>query len=80
MRRYLFSDFENINIAGKYDVIVVGAGMAGIYCSLMLDSKLSVALVTKGGFDAGSSWLAQGGIAAVTRDDDCFEDHISNTL
>lgn len=80
MRRYLFSDFENINIAGKYDVIVVGAGMAGIYCSLMLDSKLSVALVTKGGFDSGSSWLAQGGIAAVTRDDDCFEDHISNTL
>ena len=80
MRRYLFSDFENVKVAGKYDVIVVGAGIAGIYCALKLDEKMSVALITKGGFDVGSSWLAQGGIAAVTRDDDCFEDHIQNTL
>lgn len=80
MRRYLFSDFENAEVLGKYDVVVIGAGMAGIYCALKLDGKLSVALVTKGGFDSGSSWLAQGGIAAVTKDDDCFSDHIQNTL
>ena len=80
MRRYLFSDFENVKISGKYDVVVVGAGMAGLYCALKLDSKLSVALVTKGGFEIGSSWLAQGGIAAVTKADDCYEDHIQNTL
>ena len=80
MRRYLFSDFENVKIKSKYDVIVVGAGIAGLYCALKLDSKLSVALITKGGFDIGSSWLAQGGIAAVTKDDDCFEDHIQNTI
>ena len=80
MRRYLFSDFEKAKVSGKYDVVVVGAGMAGLYCALKLDEKLSVALITKGGFDIGSSWLAQGGIAAVTREDDCFEDHIQNTL
>lgn len=80
MRRYLFSDFENVEISGKYDVIVVGAGMAGLYCALKLDGGLSVALITKGGLDIGSSWLAQGGIAAVTKSDDCFDDHIQNTL
>ena len=80
MRRYLFSDFENIKIKSKYDVIVVGAGMAGLYSALKLSPSLSVALITKGGLDIGSSWLAQGGIAAVTKDDDCFEDHIQNTL
>ena len=80
MRRYLFSDFENIKITNKYDVIVIGAGMAGLYCALQLSEKLSVAVITKGGLDIGSSWLAQGGIAAVTRQDDCFNDHIQNTL
>ena len=80
MRRYLFSDFENAKVAGKYDVVVIGAGMAGLYCALQLSEKLSVAVITKGGLDIGSSWLAQGGIAAVTRQDDCFDDHIQNTL
>lgn len=80
MRRYLFSDFENICASEKYDVIVVGAGIAGLYCALKLSPDLSVALITKGSLEIGSSWLAQGGIAAVTKDDDCFDDHIRNTL
>ncbi len=80
LRRYLFSDFENIKTETKYDVIVIGAGLAGLYCALCISPKLRVAVITKGGLDIGSSWLAQGGIAAVTRDDDCFEDHIQNTL
>lgn len=80
MRRYLFSDFSKAKCTDKYDVIVVGAGLAGLYCALKLSDKLSVALITKGGFDIGSSWLAQGGIAAVTRDDDTFAAHIKDTL
>ncbi len=81
MRRYLFSkdslDFENIH---KYDVIIVGSGIAGLYCAMNIAPHLSCALITKGKIDEGSSYLAQGGIAAVTKNDDTFENHISDTL
>lgn len=81
MRRYLFSkdnlDFENIH---TFDVIIVGSGIAGLYCALNISPHLSCAIVTKGEIDEGSSYLAQGGIAAVTKDDDTFENHISDTL
>ena len=80
MRRYLFSDFDNIKIADKFDVIIVGAGLAGLYCALNISPELSCALITKSDFTGGSSPLAQGGIAAVTRESDSFEDHIRNTL
>lgn len=80
MRRYLFSDFAKVKRTQKYDVIVVGAGLAGLYSALCVSDKLSVALITKGGLDIGSSWLAQGGIAAVTRETDSFEAHIKDTL
>lgn len=80
LRRYLFSSFTHSKSDKKYDVIVVGAGLAGLYCALKLSDNLSVALVTKGGYDIGSSWLAQGGIAAVTQDTDSFEAHIKDTL
>lgn len=81
MRRYLFkSGSINTHQDAYFDVIIAGAGLAGLYCALSLPEKLSVALITKGGFDTGSSWLAQGGIAAVTRDSDSFESHIKDTL
>ncbi len=80
MRRYLF-DCKSVNDSNSaFDVIIVGAGLAGLYCALNLSEKLSCAIITKGSFETGSSWLAQGGIAAVTRDTDSFEDHISDTL
>lgn len=80
MRRYLFSH-ENVKNDGEaYDVIIVGGGLAGLYCALCLDPKYRVALIVKGEIDGGSSWLAQGGIAAVTQPTDCFEDHIRDTL
>ena len=80
MRRYLFST-ENIKNYGEiYDVIIVGCGLAGIYCALNIDKDRSVCLISKGKSDAGSSYLAQGGIAAVTKDDDSFEAHIEDTL
>ncbi len=80
MRRYLVSENDISSQTKKYDIVIVGAGLAGLYCALNISSSFSCALITKGGFDSGSSWLAQGGIAAVTREDDSFENHISDTL
>ncbi len=80
MRRYLFDKNTLCGTYSCYDVIIVGAGLAGLYCALQLSDKFKVALITKGSFETGSSWLAQGGIAAVTKSEDCFEDHIRDTL
>lgn len=80
MRRYLFSGGPINDGCEKFDVIIVGAGLAGLYCALCISPDKSVALITKGSFETGSSWLAQGGIAAVTKSDDKIEDHIENTL
>ena len=46
MRRYLFSDFENAKVFGKYDVVVIGAGMAGLYCLVAISAFMSLMFPT----------------------------------
>jgi L-aspartate oxidase len=63
-----------------FDVIVVGAGAAGLYTALCLPSHLRVALVTKNTLSLSASDWAQGGIAAVVAPEDSTELHIADTL
>lgn len=80
MRRYLFSDDVSKLDILKYDVLVIGSGIAGLYSALHIDENKSVGLITKVGIDESNSWLAQGGIAAVMSKDDRSELHIADTL
>ena len=80
MRRYVYNEPHDCREAIQFDVIVVGCGMAALYTILNLDPSFSVALVSKGSIESGSSWLAQGGIAGVMSDDDDTALHISDTL
>jgi L-aspartate oxidase len=63
-----------------FDVIVVGAGAAGLYTALCLPSHLRVALITKNTLSLSASDWAQGGIAAVVDPADSTELHIADTL
>ncbi|MPQ42592.1 L-aspartate oxidase [Clostridium tarantellae] len=61
----------------RYDVIVVGSGIAGLYCCLELSDSLKVLLLTKDSLENSNSSLAQGGIAVLRYKEDFnlyFED------
>ncbi len=65
----------------KFDVVIIGGGLAGIYTALNLDKNLNVAILVKDKIDRGSSNLAQGGIAAeIEFDPEKIEEHYNDTL
>ena len=64
----------------KFDVLVVGAGAAGIYAALCLPSTLRVGLITKDTLSTGASDWAQGGIAAVIDPADSALLHVEDTM
>ena len=67
--------------APKPDVIVVGSGVAGLAGALAAaDQGARVQLLAAGNLHSGSSWWAQGGIAAAVGSDDRVEFHRSDTL
>ncbi|MCW5588656.1 MAG: L-aspartate oxidase [Legionellales bacterium] len=63
-----------------YDVLIIGSGVAGLSLALRLPASFNIALVCKDECTEGSSFYAQGGIAAVFGDDDSLEQHIQDTL
>jgi len=64
----------------EYDVVIVGAGLAGLYAALNIDENLSCMILAKENMDCSSSWLAQGGIAAAINHDDTPELHLEDTI
>lgn len=62
------------------DVLVVGSGAAGLTLALSLAPQARVCVLSKGTLQNGSTWYAQGGIAAVLDDDDSIESHVADTL
>lgn len=68
-------------ITYKYDIVIIGAGLAGIYTALNLDSKFKIAILAKDKLNKGSSNLAQGGIACeIIKDKDKIKEHYDDTL
>lgn len=65
--------------AQHFDVLVIGSGAAGLTLALQLADKARIALLSKSTLQAGSTWLAQGGIAAVLDPQDDCESHIHDT-
>ena len=46
----------------KYDILIIGSGLAGVSTALELSEKYKIALVTKKKLEDSNSYLAQGGI------------------
>ena len=75
--------FNNINIdyiSDEFDVVIIGCGIAGIYAALHIDPGKKIAVINKGEIKSGSSYYAQGGIAAVMSKNDSYNLHIEDTV
>ena len=64
----------------SWDVIVIGAGAAGLMSSLELPSNLKILLLNRNTSKRSSSRWAQGGMAAVTRIEDSEDIHALDTI
>jgi L-aspartate oxidase len=64
----------------KFDVVIIGSGLAGQSAALRLAKSCRVALVSKRTLEDSASGWAQGGIAAVLDSQDSIEAHIRDTL
>jgi L-aspartate oxidase len=62
------------------DILVIGAGIAGLRAALAVPRSLDVLVVTKDQIQQSNSSYAQGGIAGVLSPEDRFENHIEDTL
>ncbi|MCC3592836.1 L-aspartate oxidase [Microcoleus sp. PH2017_28_MFU_U_A] len=64
----------------KFDVLVIGAGAAGLYTALCLPEHLHVGLINKNIMPVSASDWAQGGIAAAIAPEDSAALHVQDTL
>ena len=64
----------------KFDFLVVGSGIAGLFFAHKIAQFGSVAIVTKKSRAESNTNYAQGGIASVTSEEDTFDMHVRDTL
>lgn len=63
----------------KADIVIVGCGVAGLYCALNLPNDKNIIIVSKDEASKSDSYLAQGGIC-VLRDEDDFSSFYEDTM
>ncbi|MFV2061401.1 MAG: L-aspartate oxidase [Gammaproteobacteria bacterium] len=64
----------------KSDILIIGAGAAGLSAALRLAEKKHIFLISKVNLLESNTLYAQGGIAAVLDKDDSIESHQSDTI
>ena len=63
----------------KTDIVIVGCGVAGLFCALNLPKEKNIIIVTKDSLEKSDSFLAQGGIC-VLRDDKDYDAFFEDTM
>ena len=63
----------------KADVVIVGTGVAGLFCALNLPRDRRIIMITKSDLESSDSFLAQGGIC-VLRDEEDYDSYFEDTM
>ena len=69
-----------MSAAKQFDVVVIGSGAAGLTLALALAERAKIAIISKSELSEGSTYYAQGGIAAVLDATDSIDAHTADTL
>jgi L-aspartate oxidase len=80
IRRYLTNIDTTATSQLFTNVLVLGAGVAGLRAAIEASRHGNVILACKNGITDSNTWYAQGGIASVLDRSDSFESHIKDTL
>lgn len=79
LTRYLSNFDTAVMEHASFDAVIIGGGLAGIFCALSLPRRMKIAVLCKGPVEECDSYLAQGGIAASIGGDDRSL-HIRDTM
>lgn len=63
----------------KYDYVIVGSGVSGLYAALNLNSNKNILVISKSNLEDCDSYLAQGGICVLTEESD-YDNFFNDTL
>lgn len=64
----------------QYDVLIIGSGASGLSLALQLPDSYKIAVLSKASLTSGSTYQAQGGVAAVLDNTDSTQAHIEDTM
>ena len=79
-RPYIAGLGEHEPLRRRFDVLVLGGGIAGLTAAISAARRWHVGLLTKASLEDTTTFLAQGGIAAALGDSDSPELHFADTV
>lgn len=80
MKERFIAPFFPEDLEKKYDLIIVGSGIAGLIAAYYAPQNLKIGLFSKSNLEESNTYYAQGGIAVALNNDDSPELHFKDTL
>ena len=68
-----------MEIIMKVDIIIVGTGVAGLFCALHLPKDKQILMLTKKSVEESDSFLAQGGLCMLKNEED-YDSYFEDTM
>ena len=78
--RFLYNPIGCDYISDKNECVIIGSGIAGLSTAIRLSMHTKIKIFTKSALSESNTWYAQGGIAAVIKGPDSWQDHYNDTI